>query len=124
MDTTKWPIKNQIDYVIGRRWKNCVVSAKASPGADCRTDHELLISNTGVKLRSNERIVLPKYNVNNIPNGFKMHIKYRFALLNLSDQEPELQTDARNIIWKECKKTMLEVERKGKKKKDAWDEKI
>lgn len=79
------------------------------------TDHELLISNTGVKLKSNKRIVVPKYNVNNVPNGLKIHIKYRFALLNLSDQEPELQTDTRNIVWKECTKIMLKVERKEKK---------
>lgn len=36
--------RNPIDYVIGsRRWRGCVRSAKTRPGADCGTDHELLI---------------------------------------------------------------------------------
>lgn len=32
---------------------------------------------------------MPKYNVNNICNGFKVHIKIRFVLLNLINQELE-----------------------------------
>ena len=56
--------RNQIDYVIGsRRWRSCILSAKTRPGADCDTDHELLISNIRIKLNNTKRITVPKYNV-------------------------------------------------------------
>lgn len=54
---------------------------------------------------------MPKHSVNNIPDGFKDHIKNRFALLNLIDWEPEeLWPETRNI-GKECEKTMKEKPR-------------
>lgn len=38
--------QNQTDYVIGsRRWKNCILSAKIRPEADCGTDYKLLLYN-------------------------------------------------------------------------------
>ena len=38
---------NQIDYILcGQRWRSCIQSAKTRPGADCGSDHELLISNS------------------------------------------------------------------------------
>lgn len=60
MDITREPIRNQIDYVIGtRRW---------------RSHHKVLISNMKVKLKNNfKRFVVPKYNINSIPDGFKFH---------------------------------------------------
>ena len=58
---------------------------------------------------------MPKYNVNNIPDEFKVHIKNRFALLSLIDQEPEeLGTETRIIFKEECKKTTSEIKRKEK----------
>ena len=59
-------------------------------------------------------MAVPKYNGNNIPHEFKVHIKTRFALLQLTDQEPEkLQTETR-YIKEEREKTMPEVKRKEK----------
>ena len=56
---------------------------------------------------------MPKYNINNIPNIFKIYIKNRFALLNLITCEPEeLRTKTRNVIKEDCKNTMPEVKRK------------
>lgn len=79
--------RNQIDYVTGsRRWRNCILSAKTRPEVDCRSDPELLISSIRVRLKkSTTRIVMPKYNVNNIPNEVKVQVKTRFVLLNLID---------------------------------------
>ena len=42
--------KNQIDYVLtNRRWKTSVTAARTLPGADCGSDHELLMAE--IKLR-------------------------------------------------------------------------
>ena len=41
---------DQIDYIIySQRWKSCIQSAKTRPGADCDSDHELLIAKFRLK---------------------------------------------------------------------------
>ena len=94
----------------GRRWRSCILSARTRPGANCGTGPELLISNIRAKLeKSTKRIVVPKHNINHIPDEFKVHVKTRFAWVNLMDQEPEeLGTEIRNIIKEECEKTTPE----------------
>ena len=43
---------NQIDYILwSQRWKSCIQSAKTRPGADCGSDHELLIAKFGLELK-------------------------------------------------------------------------
>ena len=37
--------RNQIDYILcSQRWRSSIESAKTRPGADCGSDHELLIA--------------------------------------------------------------------------------
>ena len=37
--------QNQIDYILcSQRWRSSIQSAKTRPGADCGSDHELLIA--------------------------------------------------------------------------------
>ena len=37
--------RNQIDYILcSQRWRSSIQSAKTRPGADCGSDHELLIA--------------------------------------------------------------------------------
>ena len=37
--------QNQIDYIIcSQRWRSSIPSAKTRPGADCGSDHELLLA--------------------------------------------------------------------------------
>ena len=41
--------QNQIDYILcSQRWRSSIQSAKTRPGADCGSDHELLIPNSGL----------------------------------------------------------------------------
>ena len=43
--------RNQIDYILcSQRWRSSIQSAKSRPGADCGSDHELLISKFRLKL--------------------------------------------------------------------------
>ena len=53
MDTTKWSIpKTQIDYILcSQRWRSSIQSAKSRPGADCGSDHELLIAKFRLKMK-------------------------------------------------------------------------
>ena len=44
--------RNQIDYILcSQRWRSSIQSAKTRPGADCGSDHELLIAKFRLKLK-------------------------------------------------------------------------
>ena len=44
--------RNQIDYILcSQRWQSSIQSAKTRPGADCGSDHELLIAKFRLKLK-------------------------------------------------------------------------
>ena len=44
--------QNQIDYIpCSQRWRSSIQSAKTRPGADCGSDHELLIAKFRLKLK-------------------------------------------------------------------------
>ena len=44
--------RNQIDYILcSQRWRSSTQSAKTRPGADCGSDHELLIAKFRLKLK-------------------------------------------------------------------------
>ena len=44
--------QNQIDYILcSQRWRSSIQSAKIRPGADCSSDHELLIVKFRLKLK-------------------------------------------------------------------------
>ena len=57
--------KNQMDYILcSQRWGSSIQSAKIRPGADCGSDHELLIAKLRLKLK---KITRPfRYNLNQI----------------------------------------------------------
>ena len=60
--------RNQIDYVLcGRRWRSSIESAKTRPGADCGSDHELLVAKFRLKLKKVEKTTrLFRYDLNQI----------------------------------------------------------
>ena len=44
--------RSQIDYILcSQRWRSSIQSANTRPGADCGSDHELLIAKFKLKLR-------------------------------------------------------------------------
>ena len=44
--------QNQIDYnLCSQRWRSSIQSAKTTLGADCRSDHEILIAKFRLKLK-------------------------------------------------------------------------
>ena len=43
---------NKIDYILcSQRWRSSILSAKTRPGADCGSDHELLLPNSYLNWR-------------------------------------------------------------------------
>ncbi|CAF4364413.1 unnamed protein product, partial [Rotaria magnacalcarata] len=48
--------KNQIDYILcSQRWRSSIQLAKTRPGADCGSDHELLIAKFQIKLKTTSK---------------------------------------------------------------------
>src|SRR5574341_222517 len=43
--------QNQIDYICSQRWRSSIQSTKTRAGADCGSDHELLIAKFRLKLK-------------------------------------------------------------------------
>ena len=47
---------NQIDYIlINKRWKSTINDVIMKPGADCGTDHELLVASLKIKELKKEK---------------------------------------------------------------------
>ena len=48
--------KNQIDYItINKRFRNAVIQTKGFPGADCNSDHDLLVATVKLKLKKTKQ---------------------------------------------------------------------
>ena len=74
-------------------------------GADCGSDHELLIAKFGLKLKKVGKTTRPfKYNLNQIPFYYTLEVTGRFKGLDLIDRVPEeLWTEVCDI----CNKARL-----------------
>ena len=61
--------RNQIDYILcSQRWRSSIQSAKTRPGADCDSDHELLIKKFRLQLKKEEKTTRQfRYDLNQIP---------------------------------------------------------
>ena len=74
--------------------------AKTRPGADCGSDHELLIAKFRLKLKKVRKTTRPfRYDLNQIPYDYTVEVTNRFKVLDLVDWVPEeLWTEIHNIV--------------------------
>ena len=64
--------------------------SKARPGADCGSDHELLIAKFRLKLKKVEKTTRPfRCDLNQIPYDYTVEVTNRFNGLDLTDRVPE-----------------------------------
>ena len=77
--------KNQIDYILcSQRWRSCIQSAKARLGADCGSDHELLIAKFRLKLKKVGKTTRPfRCDLNQIPYKYTVEVTNKFKGLDL-----------------------------------------
>ena len=75
-------------------------SAETRPGANCGSDHELLIAKFRLKLKKAGESNRPfRYDLNQIPYNYEVELTDRFKGLYLIDRMPEeLWTDIRDIV--------------------------
>ena len=88
---------------------------KTRPGADCGSDHELLIAKFRLKLQKVGKTTRP--DLNQIPYDYTVEVRNRFKGLDLIDRVPdELWTEVRDIIQETGIKT-IPMEKKCTKAK-------
>ena len=72
--------------------RSSVQSAKTRSGADCGSDHELLIAKFGLKLQKVGKTTrLFRYDLNQIPYTYTVEVRNRFKGLDLIDRVPDEQ---------------------------------
>ena len=91
MDIIRWSTSNQIDYILcTQRWRSSIQSAKTRPGADCGSDHKLLIAKFRLKLKKVGKTTRPfRYDLNQIPYDYTVELRNRSKGLDLIDRMPE-----------------------------------
>ena len=69
--------QNQIDYILcSQRWRSSIQSAKIRRGADCGSDHKLLIVKFRLKLKKVEKTTRPfRYDLNQIPYDYTVEVR-------------------------------------------------
>ena len=108
--------RNQIDYILdSQRWRSFIESAKTRLGADCGSDHELLVAKFRLKLEKVGKTSRPfRYDLNQIPYDNTVEVKNRFKGLDLIDRVPdELWMEVRGIV-QETRIKIIPMEKKGK----------
>ena len=101
--------RNQTDYILcSKRWRSSIQSTKTRPGADCGSDHELLIAKFRFKLKKAEKTARPfRYDLNQIPYDYTEEVRNRFKRLDLPDRVPdELRMEVHDIIQEAGIKTI------------------
>ena len=83
--------QNQIDYILcSQRWRSSIRSAKTRLGADCGSDHELLIGKFRLKSKKVGKTSRPfRYDLNQIPYDYTVEVRNRFKGLDPIDRVPE-----------------------------------
>ena len=77
--------QNQTDYILcNQRWRSSKQSTKTRPGADCGSDHELLIAKFRLKLKKVGKTTRPfRYDLNQIAYDYTVEVRNRFKGLDL-----------------------------------------
>ena len=114
---------NQIDNILcSQRWKSSIQSAKTRLGADCRSDHELLITKFRLKWKKVGKTTGSfRYDLNQIPYDYTVEVRNRFEVLDLIVRvSEELWTPVLDIVQEAGIKTIPKKKRNAKRKMVVW----
>ena len=97
--------------------REALSSQQKQPGADCDSDHELLIAKFRHKLKKIGKTTSPfRYDLNQIPYDYTVEVRDRFKGLDLIDRVPEeLWMEVYDIV----QETGIKIIPKKKKRKKS-----
>ena len=113
--------RNHIDFIImSQKWKGCVKNVRTRPGADCNSDHQLLVADIKLRLKKMIQPLQPRrFDYQTLDNNYKIKISKRLEALLQCDEER-----TPDELWKEGQDIMLSVAEeticKKKKKINRW----
>ena len=122
MDITRWlTLKSLIIFFASKNGEALYSQQKTRPGADCGSDHELLIAKFRLKLKKLGKTARPfRYDINQILNNYTVEVRIRFKGLDLIDTVPdELWTKVHDIVQKTGIKT-IPMEKNANKQNGCW----
>lgn len=102
--------KNQIDHLmINGRWKNSLCDVRAMRGADCSSDHHLIIGKINLKLRkakgndTNKREIFDTTKLKNIDaqKKFKIELRNQFRILEDLNETENSTVESLEMAWSE-----------------------
>ena len=109
VDITRWSNRNQTEYILCRqRWTSSRQLAKTRLGADCGSDHELLIEKFRLKFKKVRKTTKPfRYELSQIPYDYTLEMASRFKGLDLIDKvHEELKMEVHNTVQEAVTKTI------------------
>ena len=116
--------KNQIDYIlIDKRFRNGMINTKTLPGADCNSDHNLLMSKIKIKLKSTSKAVknlklnlkLRKTNTA-IKEQYTVEVKNRFTGLEEIREVEQRWVKLKDALTQSATETVPTMKTTGKRK--------
>ena len=116
--------KNQIDYIlIDKRFRNGMINIKTLPGADCNSDHNLLMSKIKIKLKSTSKAVknlklnlkLLKTNTA-IKEQYTVEVKNRFTGLEEIQEVEQQWVKLKDALTQSATETVPTMKTTGKRK--------
>ncbi|KAL0895144.1 hypothetical protein ABMA27_013595 [Loxostege sticticalis] len=96
--------RNQIDYIMIRsRWRSSITNAHTLPGADCGSDHQLLISKLKLKLTA-ARVIKQtrKLEVKDVPR-FRSVVERNWSQWS----EADLSNETTDALWDRAKSLIV-----------------
>ena len=114
--------RNQIYYImVKKRWRTSLQNVKTRPGADCGSDHQLLVAKLRLRLKAKKcDSARTRYDVENIPSQFSVEVKNKFELLLRNDEAEQTP----NELWEDMKETVENAAKnhipKKRKRKQPW----
>ena len=133
--------KNQIDHIaVNAKFKRSVRDTRAYRGADVGSDHNIVITETKLKLSrvkktntTSRKYEISKLNSTDVQKEFVLELRNRFSCLKIEETEDneEEETDRRTEVdsnieqcWKSVKKTFNETAKNvlgfKKRKSKSW----
>ena len=112
-------VNTEIRLIIFQRQRSSIQSAKIRLGADCGSNHELLIAKFRLKLKKVGKTTRPfRYDLIQIPYNYTVEVTNRFKGLDLIYRVPEeLWTEVCDIVQEAVIKI---ISKKKKSKKAKW----